>query len=77
MPRVVGATMLFIMCMLMVTDLMPYFSMGCQSGSLRIHYSGIGSSIALLCSTDQCNCVFHLFCFEACIADSTTAETCP
>jgi vesicular inhibitory amino acid transporter len=35
MPRVVGATMIFIMCMLMVIGLVPYFSMGCQgSGNL-------------------------------------------
>ncbi|KAE9204876.1 hypothetical protein PF002_g20135 [Phytophthora fragariae] len=32
MPRVVGATMLFIMCMLMVIGMVPYFSMGCQGG---------------------------------------------
>ncbi|GMF47005.1 unnamed protein product [Phytophthora fragariaefolia] len=32
MPRVVGATMLFIMCMLMILGMVPYFSMGCQGG---------------------------------------------
>ncbi|KAE9011513.1 hypothetical protein PR001_g15891 [Phytophthora rubi] len=32
MPRVVGATMIFIMCMLMVIGMVPYFSMGCQGG---------------------------------------------
>lgn len=32
MPRVVGATMLFIMCMLLVLGLVPYLSMGCQGG---------------------------------------------